>query len=124
MMNQTSKNFSNDAAASISSAWSALNCSIIIACSYSQTLKPLPPPEFVNPTQCNNQQPVGRKKREVTGPGGGGGGGPPNNPPPPVAADFNTSAVFLQQYMDLNLEDKIAIGHRCQTFDKNFPPKI
>ncbi len=32
--------------------------------------------------------------------------------PPPVSADFNTSSIFLEKYMELDEQDRFAIGHR------------
>ena len=51
--------------------------------------------------------PVGRKKRQAGMQPGIGG-----SSPPPVAADFNTAALFLKKYMELDEEDRFAIGHR------------
>jgi hypothetical protein len=51
---------------------------------------------------------AGRKKRQA-GSGPGSGRGPIL---PPVNADFETSSIFLQKYMQLSEADRIAIGHR------------
>jgi hypothetical protein len=56
--------------------------------------------------------PVGRKKRQAGMQPGKGG-----SSPPPVAADFNTAALFLKKYMELDEEDRFAIGHR---YSKNY----
>ena len=104
---------SNVSKETINSAWSTMNCSFDIACLYQASFKPPPTKDLIllsgcpqpPPPQGNNQQSSGRKKRQAPG-------GKPKNSPPPVASDFNTSAVFLRQYMDLSDEDKIAIGHR------------
>jgi hypothetical protein len=48
---------------------------------------------------------IGRKKRQL----------PffePKSNPPPVNVDFEAASVFLMMYMELEEEDRIAIGHR------------
>ena len=58
--------------------------------------------------------PSGRKKRQA------GPGQPANSRPPNIVAtpnaDFNTSAIFLKKYMELDEEDRFAIGHRLNLF--------
>ena len=62
---------------------------------------------------------TGRKKRQA-GPGQGGPGQAPMAKPPKIEAkpdaDFNTSAIFLKKYMELDEEDRFAIGHRLILF--------
>jgi hypothetical protein len=48
----------------------------------------------------------GRRKRQIVGGGGG------NRFKPPPSADFNTAAIFLKKYMELDETDRQAIGHR------------
>jgi hypothetical protein len=55
---------------------------------------------------------VGRKKRQAFGGGGGGPGPGPGPAPPPVSADFQTASIFVKKYMELDAEDRVAIGHR------------
>jgi len=49
-----------------------------------------------------------RKMLVKLSPGGG--------TPPPVSADFNTSSIFLEKYMELDEQDRFAIGHRLFGF--------
>ena len=58
--------------------------------------------------------PPARKKRQA-GPGQAPMARPPNIEAKPDA-DFNTSAIFLKKYMELDEEDRFAIGHRLILF--------
>jgi hypothetical protein len=109
MMNATASATTSPPLAKVMAAWTNLTCTLDLACSYPGNMGP-PLHDFYPPPQCPPQPPPqgqGRRKRQTKG-----GGGGPRGPPPPVNSDFNSSAVFLQKYMELDERDRYAIGHR------------
>ena len=120
-MNQTANATSVPSQPDVLSAWNTFKCSLDLGCQYQNTFNYQYPPNLVPPKFCppllpppsfggQSGSPGRRRKRQAPPPGGPGG--PGGGTPPPVSPDFNTSAIFLQKYMELDEQDRFAIGHR------------
>ena len=125
LMNQTANATSVPSQPDVMSAWNTFKCSLDLGCKYQNTFRYPYPPDLVPPKLCppllpppsfggQNGPPGRRRKRQAPSPGGHGG--PGGVTPPPVSPDFNTSAIFLQKYMELDVQDRLAIGHRFIAF--------
>jgi hypothetical protein len=91
-------------------AWTTLNCTNELACSYKDTFKQgSRPKEYVDPTSCPT---LNGTETGTTIPPSGTTLEQSSTTSQSAEADFNTSAIFLKKYMELDEEDKFAIGHR------------
>jgi hypothetical protein len=118
-MNETANATSIPSQSDVMSAWKTLKCSVDLGCQYQKKF-PVPP-DLVPPKVCPPLQPPppGRRRKRQAPPGGPGG--PGGDAPPPVNPDFNTSTIFLKKYMELDEQDRFAIGHRFNIICYFFP---